>query len=277
VNPQLTLYIAVGAALLVVTTLFVILFVVFYQNRQVRHLLTLNQLREGNRKELMEATFQAQEAERRRLAQDLHDEIGTMLSVTRLSLNQLERQMAGQFQPVHTDPTEHADLPDPAVSFQQIRKTRALLDETMSNVRRISWALVPTTLDRFGLLAAIEELAERVSTDDLMVTLEAPSRLHRLTPAYELLFYRVAQELIRNAIKHAAPTQIEIQFIHLENAVRMSVIDNGRGFDYDEVLKDARSGLGLRNIESRLSVVNGHATFDVAPDRGSRIHVEVKI
>jgi two-component system, NarL family, sensor kinase len=268
------LYIAVGATVLVVMTLFIILFVAFYQNRQVRHLLALNQLREANRRDLMEATFQKQEAERRRLARDLHDEIGTMLSVTKLNLNQLERTVAVSAQSPLVGVDEHP--PDPATSLDQIQKTRALLDETMSNVRRISWALVPTTLERFGLMAAMEELTEKATTPDVGVLLEAPSPLHRLTPAQELMFYRIAQELLNNAIKHAAATLVEVQFIQLDGAVRMSVLDNGRGFDYDDVLKDQQRGLGLRNIESRLSVVDGHVTFDVAPGRGSRIHVEVK-
>jgi two-component system, NarL family, sensor kinase len=265
------LYIAVGSAMLLVMTLFIILFVAFYQNRQVRHMLALNQLRETYRKELMEATFQGQEAERRRLARDLHDEIGTMLSVTKLSLNQLERQLL----PISTSHVPDDPL-DTEAGQLQVQKTRLLLDETMSNVRRISRDLVPITLERFGLLAAIEELTEKASNTDITVTFESPNELPRLMPAHELMFYRIAQELINNAIKHASATLVEVQFVRLDGAVRMSVLDDGGGFDYDEAVKDQRGGLGLRNIESRLSVVDGHVTFDVAPGRGSRIHVEMK-
>ena len=254
------LYIAAGSAMLLVMTLFIILFVAFYQNRQVRHQLALNELREAYRKELMEATFNGQEVERRRLARDLHDEIGTMLSVTKLSLNQLDRKL-------NSSPE----------SSLQVQKTRSLLDETMSNVRRISRDLVPTTLERFGLLAAIEELTEKATSPDVTVLLESPSSLEQIEKGQELMFYRIAQELINNAIKHAAATQVDVQFVYLDDSVRMSVLDNGQGFDYDEAVKDRRSGLGLRNIESRLSVVDGHVTFDVAPGRGSRIHVQARL
>jgi signal transduction histidine kinase len=256
------MYIAVaaGSAVMLTMTMFIILFVAYYQNRQVRHLLALKELREAYRKELMEATFNGQEVERRRLARDLHDEIGTMLSVTKLSLNQLERKLS--------------DTPENSL---QIQKTRSLLDETMSNVRRISRDLVPTTLERFGLLAAIEELTEKASGPDVTVVLESPSSLEQIAPAQELMFYRIAQELINNAIKHASATQVEVQFVYLDDAIRMSVLDNGNGFDFDEAVKDRRSGLGLRNIESRLSVVDGHVTFDVAPGRGSRIHVQTRL
>ena len=254
------LYIAVGSAMLLMMTMFIILFVAFYQNRQVRHQLALNELREAYRKELMEAAFNGQEVERRRLARDLHDEIGTMLSVTKLSLNQLDRKLNSS--------------PENGL---QVQKTRSLLDETMRNVRRISRDLVPTTLERFGLLAAIEELTEKASSPDVTVLLESPSSLEQIDKGQELMFYRIAQELINNAIKHAAATQVDVQFVYLDDSVRMSVLDDGKGFDYDEAVKDRQSGLGLRNIESRLSVVDGHVTFDVAPGRGSRIHVQARL
>lgn len=278
-DPYMKLYIAVGSAVLVVMTLFIILFVAFYQNRQVRHQLALNELREAYRKELMEATFQGQEAERQRLARDLHDEIGTMLSVTKLSLNQLERTLLGVPQPLGpvSGSADRYEAFDAEGSSGQVQKTRRLLDETMNNVRRISRDLVPTTLERFGLLAALEELAEKATTAEITVTFESPATLPRLSTAHELMFYRIAQELINNAIKHAGATLVEVQFVNLETAIRMSVLDNGMGFDYDDVVKDHRGGLGLRNIESRLSVVDGHVTFDVAPGRGSRIHVQTKL
>lgn len=255
------LYIAVGSVMLLMMTLFIILFVAFYQHRQAQHLLALNALREAYRKELMAATFQGQEQERRRLARDLHDEIGTMLSVTKLNVNQLDRK-----------------IPDLHITARLlVQKTRTLLDETMSNVRRISRDLVPTTLERFGLLAAMEELTEKTTTDDVVVTLECPDMVDRLPASTQLLFYRIAQELLNNAIKHAAASQVNVQFVYFQDAIRMSVEDNGQGFDYDEAVKDRRSGLGLRNIESRLTVVDGHVTFDVAPGRGSRIHVQTQL
>ena len=147
----------------------------------------------------------------------------------------------------------------------------------MSNVRRISRDLVPTTLERFGLLAAMEELTEKATTGDVVVTLECPDMVDRLPASTQLLFYRIAQELLNNAIKHAAASQVNVQFVYFQDAIRMSVEDNGQGFDYDEAVKDRRSGLGLRNIESRLTVVDGHVTFDVAPGRGSRIHVQTQL
>ncbi|RYC67319.1 MULTISPECIES: sensor histidine kinase [Spirosoma] len=260
--------IAVGTAVLLMMAVFIIIFVAYYQQKQAKQQLALKELQEQHRRELMAATFRGQEAERKRLAADLHDGIGTMLSVTKMSLNQVERQLNGDTLNMRT--------------ALQVQKTRAMIDETMTNVRRISRDLVPTTLDRFGLLPALEELAERASEGDILVRLDCPDDLQQLSPPLSLTLYRIAQELLNNAIRHARATQIDIQLycLHMNNSVgevRLSVIDDGVGFDFDAIMEDKRAGLGLRNIESRLSVVDGHVTFDVAPGRGSQIHVQVRL
>jgi signal transduction histidine kinase len=254
------LTIAVGSAVLLGMAVFIIIFVAYYQQKQARQQLALKEIQEQHRLELMAATFRGQEAERKRLAEDLHDSIGTMLSVTKMSLNQLNRQ-----------------LDDAANRQEQLQKTRDMLDETMSNVRRISRDLVPTVLQRFGLLAALDELADRASGDDLRVVLDCPVSVDHLPPAIQLTFYRIAQELLNNAIRHARAHTITIQLYCVDHEARMSVIDDGVGFDFDAIMEDKKAGLGLRNIESRLNVVAGHVTFDVAPGRGSRIHAQVNL
>jgi signal transduction histidine kinase len=254
--------IAVGTAVLLVMVLFIILFVAYYQQKQAKQQLALNELQERHRRELMAATFRGQEAERKRLAEDLHDGIGTMLSVTKMSLNQLERQLNG-------NTTMRLSL--------QVQKTRSMIDETMTNVRRISRDLVPTTLERFGLLPALEELADRATDTELEVHLDCPTSIANMTPAQELMLYRIAQELVNNALRHARARVITIQLYCLDSEIRMSVLDDGVGFDFDAIMENKQSGLGLRNIESRLSVVDGHVTFDVAPGRGSQIHIQLKM
>lgn len=253
--------IAAGTVSLLTMALFVIGFVAYYQQEQAKQHLAFRELQEQHRRELMAATFRGQEEERRRLAQDLHDGIGTMLSVTKMSLNQLERQLNG----------------DGLHPYLQLQKTRSMLDDTMLNVRRISRELVPTTLDRFGLLPALEELVDRANDVELQVELNCLEFEPDSDPVLNLMLYRITQELVNNAIRHARARHITIQLSCFESEVRLSVLDDGVGFDFDAIMENKQGGLGLRNIESRLSVVNGHVTFDVAPGRGSQIHVQVHL
>ena len=256
----MNLYIAVGTAVLLMMAVFIIIFVAYYQQKQAKQQLAFKEMQVQHRRDLMAATLQGQEEERKRLAEDMHDGIGTMLSVTKMSLNQLERQVGGDVQ----------------VGFQ-FQKTRSMIDETMTNVRRISRNLVPTTLERFGLLAAFEELADRATDKDTEVQLTYPELVMPLPPALDLMLYRIAQELVNNALRHARARHVHIQLFCVDGEVRLSVLDDGVGFDFDAVMEDKQGGLGLRNIESRLSVVNGHVTFDVAPGRGSQIHIQVRL
>ncbi len=244
------LYIAIGSAILLVMAIFVIVFVAFYQQKQAQQQLAIKAMEEQHQRELMAATLLGQEQERKRLAQDLHDEIGTMLSVTKISLNQLERRFG------HNE-----------TLLTHSQKTRNLLNETMSNVRRISRNLVPTTLERFGLLAALEELTEKVSEGDVQVSLNCPSLPGGLDSSLELMFFRIAQELVNNAIKHANATQIQLVLNCTGEVIQLSVVDNGQGFDLNTIRGDYRRGLGLRNIESRLSVVNGQYNAPQKLDR----------
>jgi signal transduction histidine kinase len=251
--------VAVGTAVLLIMAVFIILFVAYYQQKQTQQQLAIKELQAQHRQQLMEATFRGQEEERKRLAEDMHDGIGTMLSITKMSLNQLEKQ---------------GSTMELALQFQ---KTRSMIDETMTNVRRISRNLVPTTLERFGLLAALEELAERATTPETDVQLVYSESAIHLLPVTELMFYRIAQELVNNAIRHARARHITIQLVYFDNEVRLSVLDDGVGFDVDAVMENKQTGLGLRNIESRLNVVNGHVTFDSSPGRGCRTHVQVHL
>lgn len=205
------LYVAVGTAVLLLMAVFIIMFVAYYQQQQARQQLALRELREQHRRALMDATFRGQEEERRRLAEDLHDGIGTMLSVTKMSLNQLERQLNGDRL---TGERTRMHL--------QVQKTRSMIDETMTNVRRISRELVPTTLERFGLLAALEELADRASDDNVQVQLDCADDLTHLLPTLELMLYRIAQELVNNALRHARARHITVQVHCLADEVRLS-------------------------------------------------------
>lgn len=252
--------ILIATIAMLLMAIFIIIFVAYYQQKQAQHQITVKELQERHRQELMAAMFRGQEAERRRLAQDLHDDIGTMLSVAKMTLNQLER-----------------NLDRYSSERIQAHKTRQLLDDTLKNVRRISRDLVPTTLERFGLLAALEELINNASNDLITVQLEGHDSFSVVAQPMEVMLFRIVQELVTNAIRHAGASEIVVQFFRHDNELRVAVLDNGRGFDIDEVLQSRQRGLGLRNIESRLSVVDGHVTFDVAPGRGSRVIVQIPL
>lgn len=247
-------------AILIVTT-FSISFVAFYKQKQAEQKIAIQELKAEMQRQLLESALEVQEVERVRIAKDLHDEVGAMLSVTKMSFNQLLRRL------------DNAE--DLAAMGKQ---TKELLEQSIGQVRRISKELVPSTLEEFGLMSAIDEFIQKVhlASGALFVfSHEGIDIKQRFDKKIELTIYRVIQELINNALKHAEAKEITLKLTTEGNKIIFTFTDNGKGFDFESVRKDPKSGLGMRNIESRLSIVNG--TFDIqsAIGRGTKTMIEI--
>lgn len=244
-----------------VILLAIILFVSYYQRKQIQQKLAIQQLKDEMQRQLLESALEVQEVERVRIAKDLHDEVGAMLSVTKMSLNQLLRKL---------DNTEE-------LSAQGLH-TRELLEQSIGQVRRISKELVPSTLDEFGLMSAIDEFIQKVhfASETLFIfSHEGIDSNQRFDRKIELAIYRIVQELVNNALKHAEAQEITLKLATEVNKIIFIFTDDGKGFDLESVRKNPKSGLGMRNIESRLSVINGK--FEIKSVLGQGTHTVIEI
>ena len=243
---HIVLVMILGFSAMLLMAGFIVAFILLYQRRQIKQQKYLAEVQRDYQRSLLETALESEEAERRRMAGELHDDIGVMLSLTKMSLNQLIHRTEGR-------PEEQA----------LAGKVKGLLDETISHVRRISQALVPSTLEQFGLEAALEDLVGKVAPSGLprVILLESKSPGLRLSSKIELTLFRITQELINNSIKHAEASSIWIQTEASADVLTVQVIDDGRGFDVESVRNDKTSGLGLKNIDSRLNVIKGEVTY----------------
>ena len=248
---------------MLVMAVFVIVFVIYYQKKQLEQEKKLREIEKQYQRMLLETALDSEESERRRIAQDLHDDIGTMLSLTKLSLNQLSKIM---------------DKQEARTEFT-FNKVQSLVEETILHVRRITRELVPTTLEQFGLPAAIEEFVRKLGENNtLSIQFHCePDDIPRQSQKVELTLYRIMQELVNNSIKHSQGNEIDID-LHLDkDKLQLLVTDNGQGFDPKTVRESKRAGLGLRSIESRLSVVDGVMQYHALSVPGCRAGVQVPI
>ena len=230
---------------------FIILFVVFYQKKMIHEQLKRQQLELDFQRQMMEATLESEENERRRIAGDLHDSVGGMLSTIRVGLTSIARQ-----------------LPDPHV----VEQSKQMLDDTLTSVRRISLDLMPSTLEKFGLMPALREICERFqATARIPVNFMEEGEFGAMDRSRELKVYRIVQELINNAIKHAQASIITVKTSAGPEFV-VSVEDDGIGFD-PSVKRTAQtgSGLGLYNMENRARLLNAKVSFDTQRKKGSKI------
>jgi len=210
---------------------YIIIFML-YQRRMIAKDLQQQKMENDHQKKLLQAVIENQEAERKRIAYDLHDEIGALLSTSRLYFNQLSPGRA----------EEQLEAVSAKINF--------LFDDMMTNIRRISHDLRPVILENMGLVEAIEDVSYKLM--DAGVTLNfAHCLTFKMTRESELMLYRVFQELVTNTLKHAHASRIDFSLEVKADHLCFDYRDNGVGF----TPSTTTGGLGLKSIDSRLSLL----------------------
>jgi len=198
------------------------------------------------------------EGEIKRIAYAVHDEAGQVLVAVHLALASLA-----------------AELPD---KQQQIRELEGLLNKVEQQLRRYSHELRPTVLDDLGWIPAIRFLAESVSKRTHLLIQVKAAFTGRLPGATETALYRIAQEALTNAAKHAKATRVWIQVRREDGTLCCSIRDDGEGFDIRAVhAKGKRRGLGLIGIQERLNAVGGTLSINSAPGRGTKLLIRIPL
>ncbi len=209
--------------------------------------------------------LQGQEEERKRLARELHDGIGQLLTAIRLKLNSLE----------------DSGLSETKLK-EELGSVKELVSKTIKEVRTISYALVPIDLFDFGLEAAITQLCESADKSGLPTTFQCNLTGKRLNPTIEIEIYRIAQEGINNSLKYSKATSLDVRLVMSENAgnIKFILIDNGVGFlpDQDYIYKpNVNRSFGLRNMHERARIINGKLTIISAKGEGCVITLEAPL
>ncbi len=225
-------------------------FFIAYQKRLLQKQLELNRVIQNQQEEIIKNTIQSQENERRRIACDLHDEVGAMLSVVKLTVGRIEKKAEAE------------------KAKELASETKNYLDDVILQVRRISRSLLPPSLEKLGLYFALEELANWVNkSDQLAIECWKSGEQFRFESKQELAVFRIVQELVNNAIKHAEASRISIYIRFAKQLVTLVVGDNGKGFLLEE---KRQTGLGLRNLESRSEMANAKFKMKSSPGKGTR-------
>jgi len=193
------------------------------------------------------------EKENRRIAHALHDESGQLLVSLHLQLAQLAR-----------------DVP---AAQPKIHECQQLLNQTEQQLRHLSHELRPMVLDDLGWLAAIEFLATAVSARTLIPVEVRSSVTRRLPPAIETALYRVVQEALTNATRHARASRIRVEIEQDQDCLRGIIGDDGVGFEVDHCVRNG--GLGLKGMHERLGALGGTLQIVSAPGRGAEIRFKV--
>ena len=254
---QIINIILIAIALLIVMALAIIFFFYFSRRRIIKSELEKANMKIAYQKDVLQANIITQEEERKRIAQDLHDAISSKLNIVSLNANILSAK---------------------DISSEETNKIAGSILKVTGNVlessRKIAHDLLPPTLDKFGLEAALEELCEEVAeTNTFQVDYYLEFSENFLSKDEALHVFRIVQELFNNSIKYSEATKLILKTETNKNGLYLHYTDNGKGFDVSKAKK--AKGLGLSGIENRVAILN--ATHQIVSSPGNGISVNITL
>jgi signal transduction histidine kinase len=242
-----------GITVCMAISLFIV-FVLFYNYRRRQRMqnITMQNMRHEQKIGQLTAMIQGEEKERTRIARELHDGIGGLLSAAKMN-----------FYTFH-------HIYDMIPGFHQGIK---LLDEAYDDLRKTAHNLLPETLLQEGLVNAVMVYCSKIDKQILDLSFQSFGNLPRLVPENELSLYRIIQELIHNILKHAHATKAVVQIDLHDEYLQITIEDNGIGIRE----KINRSGIGMKNLRSRVSAMGGHMEIDSRESIGTSVYIEFNI
>ena len=199
----------------------------------------------------------AEEKERKRIATDLHDGVGQLMTAAWLNLQAIDMQ--------HITTNKETS--------QLLTKTIHLVDESCKEVRSVSHNMMPNALLKKGLVNAVREFISQINTKSTKINLQTDDLNTALPSHVETVLYRVIQESVNNVIKHANATSLDISINQDNIGIDLMIEDNGKGFVMAEAMQ--KDGIGLQNIKSRIDYLNGIVNWSSAPDKGTLVAIHI--
>jgi len=229
------------------------------RNRQLRAEAQLQAELTQKQEEATLAILEAEERERSRIAADLHDGVGQLLSAALLNLNQVNKYI------------QKGEPP----TVGSMGNAISLVEDSYHEMRAISHQMMPNALLKAGLTYSIREFINKVDHEKLNITLDIVGLHERLDQQTEILLYRCIQEAVNNVIKHAEADRLSIQLVKDKDGISVSIEDNGNGFD--PASKHLLEGIGLKNIRSRVTLLKGSFDVDSVLGKGTSLVIFIPL
>lgn len=242
--------------LLAVLCFLAVLFYFFYQNLKLRQKSKLKDLYQTTQQNIINATIDGQEEERKRLSAVLHDNISALLSSAGLHISAFE--------------ANYPEMKD------ELKKTKNILREAHDKVRDLSHDLIPPVLDKLGLVKAFQDLCEKNSNSLIRFNFNNfINSEERFQSEFETKLYFIVAELFNNIIKHSKASEATLTLDKQNNQLTIIIEDNGKGFDTKKT--ETKKGLGLSQIKTRIQSMNGSIDITSKEDSGTLVYIKVEI
>ena len=230
-----------------------------FQNKQKIQNFKITELEKDRQLFAVDAMLKGQEEERSRIAKDLHDGLGGLLSGTKLSFTSMKENLIL--------------TPENAIQFD---KSLSMLDTTISDLRKVAHNLMPEALVKFGLNDALRDFCSSIqSASSIAVNYQKIGVDRKIANTAETFLYRIIQELVNNAVKHADAKEIMVQLCVESTKLLITVEDDGKG--YDATATQSKSGAGLDNIVFRVEYFNGKIDTQSTLNNGTAVNIELNV
>ena len=253
-NPEEEINISIiifGSFAMALMALGVFLFSVAYQKKFIQQQLVAAQKENEFQQKLINAMVEVREKEQKRIAAELHDEVGSVLTAVRLQLAQ------------------------PPLSLEQTNQLKEIIHNLVGRVRQISRDMMPPVLDQLGLANALNELCKRTrSLTQFNIHCETDSRIEPpLSKDVELAVYRICQELLNNIIKHAQAENISVKLVSIKDQISLIIEDDGKGFVPNAEIDFNSESLGMKNLAVRTGLIGAELRFSQRYPKGTRVEM----
>ncbi|MCB0696585.1 MAG: sensor histidine kinase [Chitinophagaceae bacterium] len=244
-----------GAFLFTLFAVFTILFIALQKKKQHRYLIEKQEREHRYSRELMQSRLEVQEQTLKNLSAELHDNIAQVLGMAKMQLHVL------------AESTEN-EQPNMA------RETAEMVGEAIKDIRSMSHLMNGAYILKQGLHESIEKDLQRISSAlRIKCNFKVSGNPFDLDEDKELILFRVIQECVANAVKHGTPYSIEVSLNYHQGTLSVEIVDDGKGFDPENLSKD--HGLGLMNIRERVHLLNGKVDITSELKKGTRIQLNI--
>ncbi|MBO0932157.1 sensor histidine kinase [Fibrella aquatilis] len=259
---NLYLVVVASTVIFLLLSVFIVSFLLLFQRRQLQNIREKIALKATYEQEILQAQIEVQNQTLQQVGNDLHDNIGQLLSLTKLHLNAME---------------EEADLQSAAVRLVDIG---AVVDLAIREVRALTKSLDKEFVEQFGLVSSIQNELNRLEQMGRFATaFDSSGQSYSLGFKREVILFRVVQECLNNTIKHADAEQISIHIAFKPEQFELTISDDGRGFDQinSQNLSLNQSGAGLRTMQRRVELIEGKCHIESTVGQGTRIELTIPV
>jgi two-component system, NarL family, sensor kinase len=237
-----------------------ILFTTLFQKRKLKQQTEVIMLKENFARELLQTQLEIQEQTLKTISQEIHDNIGQVLSLTKLNLNTIDINNKDELQ-------------------EKIKDSKDLVSKAIHDLRDLSKSLNTDTIAAMGLQRAIEYELEMIRKTGFETALEITGETIRMEPQKELILFRIVQETLNNIIKHAEAKKITVTMNYTPDTMEMKIKDNGRGVDLSPLNAgtDGGFGLGIRNMHNRAKLIGADFNMSSSIGNGTTVSLIVPL